>query len=213
VQAYDMGTLQEPGAIFRPQNSSGNFVGATRKQSGKDINDDAFAVFNGTYAFLFDGAGDAHGAATSCAGLIRREYEIRGRMPAFSPLLNILNLKLIGLNAESTFLGIEIKHGNFLSGISCGDSSLYVVRGDEVLRMNKSTKPRLGTCNPNFQSLAFPLQKDDVIILASDGFIVGTDHVVSTVRRNMGRPDSISETLLRAQRDCSDDVTIITKVV
>jgi serine/threonine protein phosphatase PrpC len=134
-------------------------------------------------------------------------------MPSFSHLLGILNLKFIELNAESTFIAIEIKHGNFLSGISCGDSSLYVVRGHELLRMNETTKPRLGTFEPNFHWIAFPLHKDDVIILASDGFIAGTDHVLSTVQGNIARPETLSETLLRAQRDCSDDVTIITKVV
>jgi serine/threonine protein phosphatase PrpC len=100
-------------------------------------------------------------------------------MPSFSHLLGILNLKLIELKAESTFLGVEIKHGNFLSGISCGDSSVYVVRGHEVLRINESTKPRLGTFAPNFHWIAFPLQKNDVVILASDGFLCGTDHVLN----------------------------------
>jgi hypothetical protein len=52
-----------------------NFVGATRKQAGKSINDDAFAAFNGTFAFLLDGAGNARGAAKRCADIIRQQYQ------------------------------------------------------------------------------------------------------------------------------------------
>jgi hypothetical protein len=43
-----------------------NFNGATGTQTRKSIKDHAFAVFNGTFAFLFDGAGSVPSAAKQC---------------------------------------------------------------------------------------------------------------------------------------------------
>jgi hypothetical protein len=104
-----------------------NFIGATRKQAGKIINDDAFTVFNGTFAFLLDGAGNARGATKRCVDIIRGQYQ-QNLMPSFPYLINLLNMNLTGLDAESTLVGVEIKQGDFLTGVSCGDSPLYVIR-------------------------------------------------------------------------------------
>src|SRR5208283_5993810 len=97
-----------------------NFIGATRKQTGKSISDDAFAVFNGTFAFLLDGAGNARGATHRCVDIILGQYRQQKLMLSFPYLIWLLNRSLIGLDAESAFVGIEIKQGNFLTGVSCG---------------------------------------------------------------------------------------------
>jgi hypothetical protein len=189
-----------------------NFIGATRKQAGKSINDDAFIAFNGTFAFLLDGAGNARGAAKRCADIIRGQYQ-QNLMPSFPHLINLLNMSLIGLDAESTFVGIEIKQGNFLTGVSCGDSPLYVIREGQLLRINQNTKPRLGTSRPDIYWIALALKKHDVIVAASDGLVLDRYRLVQTVQRYMLRPSEMAEALLKAQADCSDDVTVITKLI
>jgi hypothetical protein len=190
-----------------------NFIGATRKQSGKNINDDAFAVFNGTFAFLLDGAGNARGAAKRCADIIRQQYQQQSLMPPFPYLTNLLNMTLIGLDAECTFVGIEIKQGDFLSGVSCGDSPVHVIRDGKLLRINENTKPRLGTSRPDIYWMTFTLKKDDVIVVASDGLTLDKYRLVQTVQRYMLRHDEMAEALLKAQADCSDDATVITTLI
>jgi hypothetical protein len=190
-----------------------NFIGATRKQSGKNINDDAFAVFNGTFAFLLDGAGNARGAAKRCADIIRQQYQQQSLMPPFPHLINLLNMTLIGLDAESTFVGVEIKQGDFLSGVSCGDSLVHVIRDGKLLRVNENTKPRLGTSRPHVYWMTFALKKDDVIVAASDGVTLDKYRLVQTVQRYLLRKDEMAEAVLNAQADRSDDVTVITGVV
>jgi serine/threonine protein phosphatase PrpC len=190
-----------------------NFIGATRKQSGKNINDDAFAVFNGTFAFLLDGAGNARGAAKRCADIIRQQYQQQSLMPPFPHLINLLNMTLIGLDAESTFVGIEIKQGNFLSGVSCGDSLVYVIRDGKLLRINENTKPPLGTSRPDIYWMTFALKNDDVIVVASDGVTLDKYRLAQTVQRYMLRHDEMAEALLKVQADCSDDATVITTLV
>jgi hypothetical protein len=189
-----------------------NFIGATRKQAGKSINDDAFTAFNGTFAFLLDGAGNARGAAKRCVDIIRGQYQ-QNLMPSFPHLISLLNINLIGLDAESTLVGIEIKQGNFLTGVSSGDSPLYVIRDGQLLRINQNTKPRLGTIRPDIYWIALALKKHDVIVAASDGFVLDRYRLVQTVQRYMLRPSEIAEALLNAQADCSDDVTVITRLV
>jgi hypothetical protein len=190
-----------------------NFIGATRKQSGKNINDDAFAVFKGTFAFLLDGAGNARGAAKRCADIIRQQYQQQSLMPPFPHLINLLNMTLIGLDAESTFVGVEIKQGDFLSGVSCGDSLVHVIRDGKLLRINENTKPRLGTSSPHVYWITFALKKDDVIVVASDGLTLDKHRLVQTVQRYMLRHDEMAEALLKAQADCSDDATVITTLI
>jgi len=185
------------------------FVGATRKQVGKDINDDAFAVFDGMFAFLMDGAGDARGAAHKCIDTIK---SYQPQMPSFNQLVTLLNMTIIGYGAESTLLAIKVEN-NFLSGVSCGDSPLYVIRDGQLLRLNKNTKPRLGTSRPEIYQIALSLKRHDVIIAASDGFVLDGDKLVGTVGQHISNPGELSEALLEAQTYCGDDVTVITRVI
>jgi hypothetical protein len=190
-----------------------NFIGATRKQTGKSISDDAFTVFNGTFAFLLDGAGSTRGAAHRCVDIILGQYHQQNLMPSFPHLISLLNMSLIGLDAESAFLGMEIKPGNFLTGVSCGESPLYVIRDGQALRINHSTKLRLGSSRPDMYWIGFALRKRDVIVAASDGFVLDRHSLVETVQRYKHRPSEMAEALLNAQADCPDDVTVITKLV
>jgi serine/threonine protein phosphatase PrpC len=185
------------------------FIGATRKQVGKDINDDAFAVFDGMFAFLMDGAGEARGAAQKCIDTIK---SYQPQMPSFNQLVTLLNMTLIGYGAESTLLAIKVED-NFLSGVSCGDSPLYVIRDGQLLRVNKNTKPRLGTSRPDIYRIALSLKRHDVIIAASDGFVLDGDKLVDTVGQHISKPGELSEVLLEAQTYCGDDVTVITRVL
>jgi Stage II sporulation protein E (SpoIIE) len=185
------------------------FIGATRKQMGKDINDDAFTVFDGTFAFLMDGAGDARGAAEKCIDIIK---SYQPQMPPFNQLVTLLNMTLIDYGAESTFLAIKVED-SFLSGVSCGDSPLYVIRDGQSLRVNKNTKPRLGTSRPDIYRIALSLKIHDVIIAASDGFVLDGDKLVDTVGQHISKPAELPEALLEAQTYCGDDVTVITRVI
>jgi serine/threonine protein phosphatase PrpC len=134
-------------------------------------------------------------------------------MPPFPHLINLLNMTLIGLDAESTFVGIEIKQGNFLSGVSCGDSLVYVIRDGKLLRINENTKPPLGTSRPDIYWMTFALKNDDVIVVASDGVTLDKYRLAQTVQRYMLRHDEMAEALLKVQADCSDDATVITTLV
>lgn len=189
-----------------------NFIGATRKQAGKSINDDAFTVFSSSTAFLMDGAGNARGAAKRCLEIVRQQYQQYREMPAFQQLLNLLNMNLTGFGAESTFLGIQVTDST-LSGVSVGDSLLWVVREGQLLRINEIRKPRLGAglVNPNW--LEFTLKKHDVILAASDGLTLDHYRLVQLVQRFMLRPQEMPQAILDAQKDASDDCTVITGVV
>ncbi len=185
------------------------FVGATRKQAGKAINDDAFVAFDGTFAFLMDGAGDARGAAQKCIEKIKR---YKPQMPSFEQLIVMLNITLVEYSAESTFIGIKVEN-NLLSGLSCGDSLLYLVRDGQLLRVNKNTNPRLGTSRPSIYQLALSLREHDVIIVASDGFVLDGDKLVQVVHEHVSRPEELPRVLLDAHPDCSDDITVVTQVI
>ena len=182
------------------------WVAATRKQPGKAINDDAFYI-DSSKAYLLDGAGNAQGAARRCLELIRRA-EWRG----LYSLVNLINFRLLALNAESTFTAVTCD-GSRLCGVSCGNSALWVVRDGRLFRVNE-TKKRLGrTGRLDLQWVSYGLQKHDAIILATDGLTLDTYRLVREIRQSLLRPDEMPEAILRAQTDDSDDVTVLTTVI
>jgi len=188
-----------------------SFIGATRKEAGRGINNDAFAVF-GNSAFLLDGAGNARGAARRCVDIVRQQYRQPSCQMTLSALVKRLDAALLGFGAESTFVGIEIE-GGYLTGLSCGDSPLWVVRTGQLLRINENTKPRLGTGCPEVLGFSFALKRHDVILAASDGLVLDNYRIVQTVQGNLLRPSEMADALLKAQKDCSDDLTVLTGVV
>ena len=187
------------------------FYGATRCQAGKTTNEDAFACL-GEWAFLLDGAGNANGAAKECVDILVARLEASPNLP-LSELIGIANEFLLGTKQESTVLALHVQGPALLTAACCGDSPLYLVREGRVEQMNEITKPRLGTLQPAIQYLSLPLRKSDVIIGASDGFCLATYRLLNAVQRTMLRPDSMPETILQAQRDSTDDVTLVCAVI
>jgi hypothetical protein len=177
-----------------------------RKQLGKALNDDAFYI-DESKAYLLDGAGNANGAAGRCIELIRRTQEWRG----LSSLINLINFRLIGLNAQSTFAGVTCERSR-LYGMSCGNSPLWVVRDAQLIRVNE-TRRRLGTGQMDLQWLSFDLRRYDVIVLATDGLTLDRHRLVRTVQKYLLRPTEMPEAILTAQTDQSDDVTVLTRVI
>jgi hypothetical protein len=184
------------------------FVGASRKEEGRIINNDAFAAC-GTAAFLLDGAANAHGSAHRICQLIRQQYR---RMP-LSALLKLLDTTLLGLGAECTLIAAEVDDRGYLTGMSCGDSVLHVIREGKLIRVTESTKPRLGTGHPDIRGFSFQLKRYDVVLAASDGLVLEPYRIIQTAQRNMLRASELPHALLQAQRDMSDDVTVLTLCV
>jgi len=146
--------------------------------------------------------------------MVRQQYQYQQyrETPAFQQLLNLLNMNLTGFGAESTFLGIQVTDST-LSGVSVGDSLLWVVREGQLLRINEITKPRLGAGRVNPNWLEFALKKHDVILAASDGLTLDHYRLVQLVQRFMLRPQEMPQAILDAQKDASDDCTVIAGVV
>jgi Stage II sporulation protein E (SpoIIE) len=187
------------------------FYGATRCEAGKAMNEDAFACL-GDWAILLDGAGDAKGAAKGCIDFLVARLEACPNLP-LSELIGIANQFLLGTNQECTVLALHLQSSALLTAASCGDSPLYLVREGRVEQMNEITKPRLGTLQPGIKYLAFPLRRSDVIIGASDGFCLASHRLLNAVQRTMLLPDSMPEAILQAQRDSTDDVTLVCAVI
>ena|ERR1700756_2043876 len=187
------------------------FYGATRPEAGKVINDDAFLCF-GDRAVLLDGAGDARGAAKFCVDFLRKQLKASPDM-ALSELAGIANQFFLGANQESTLLALHVQDSDLLTVASCGDSPLYLVREGRVEQMNEITKPRLGNPYPGINYLAFPVRTGDIIIGASDGLCLGSDHLLNAVQCTMLQPESMPEAILQDQRDSFDDVTLVCAVI
>lgn len=187
------------------------FYGATRCEAGKAMNEDAFACL-GKWAILLDGAGEANGAAKDCVDILVARLEACPNLP-LSELVGIANQFLLGTKQESTVLALHVQGAALLTAACCGDSPLYMVREGRVEQMNEITKPRLGTLQPGIKYLALPLRKSDVIIGASDGLCLAAYRLLNAVQRTMLRPDCMPEAILEAQRDSTDDVTLVCAVV
>lgn len=182
------------------------FFGATRKQGDKSVNDDAFAVFGETHAFLLDGAGNAKGAAKKALS------QLRAPLPEMSRIASQLHTSLLGLGFESTFIGVEVRDG-ILLGLSAGNSTVHCVRGGTLQRVNETTRARLGSPKPEFNAFSVQIQKYDCILLGTDGLTLDHYRLTEIVKRYLIRPQEMAEAILSAQKDTSDDVTVVCKVI
>jgi len=179
-----------------------NFTGATRKQFDKPNNDDAFAVFGGDIAVLCDGAGNARSAAHKALASLQPPFANLGQ------IVNRLNTVMLGLGSESTLVAIQVT-GDLLLEVSAGDSILMVYRDGTLHRLNHNTRRRLGSGAPELCESRFSLNRYDVILLASDGLTLDKYRLTETVKRYMLQPSDLPEAILSAQRDASDDVTVV----
>jgi len=182
-----------------------NWTGATRKQADKRDNDDAFAIYGDT-TILLDGAGNAQGKAA------RALRTLRTPLPPLQQLAKQLHTVLLGFGIEATFIGAQVTD-KVLSGISIGNSLLYYVRDGKLQRINNATKTRLGSPSPELSEYRVEMAKHDCILLASDGLTLDKYRLVETIKRNMLNPAPMAEAILQAQRDGSDDVTVVCRVM
>jgi hypothetical protein len=184
------------------------FVGATRKEGGRAINNDGFVV-RGTFGLVMDGAGQAQGIAGKACGVIR------SRLFGTASLTDALKMAqsyVLNSGQESTFLGAMVEPDGSLQFASCGDSMLYVMSNGVLTRLNTVSKPRLGALSPCITWGTHALLRSDVTILASDGLTFDRYRLQETIKRNMSNPQLLPEAILSAARDQSDDVTVITFV-
>lgn len=149
-------------------------------------------------------------ALTNCIDFLVPRLEACPNLP-LSELIGIANQFLLGTNEESTVLALHVQSSPLLTAAS--DSPLYLVRKGRVEQMNEITKPRLGALQPGIKYLAFPLRRSDVIIGASDGFCLASYRLFNAVQRAILLPDSMPEAILQAQRDSTDDVTLVCAVI
>jgi len=74
------------------------FYGASRTETGKAINDDAFLCF-GERAILLDSAGNARGAAKFCVDFLLKQLKASPDVP-LSELAGIANQFFLGANQD-----------------------------------------------------------------------------------------------------------------
>lgn len=185
-----------------------HFVGATRKEAGKAINNDGF-IARGTFGLIMDGAGQAKGVAGKACDTIRAH--LSGTV-SLTDALKMAQAYVLNSGQESTFLGATLDHAGLLSFASVGDSALYLMRDGRLARLNENSKPRLGALNPGITLGTQPLGRYDTVLLASDGLTVDRYRLQEIIKRNMYNPQSLPETILAAERSAEDDVTVVSLV-
>lgn len=98
-------------------------------------------------------------------------------------------------------------------GLSAGNSPLYCFGGGKLERVNATTRARLGSSKPEFYAFSLQIQKHDCILVASDGLTLDRYLLTQVVQRYLLRPQEMAEAILSAQKDTSDDVTAVCRVI
>jgi hypothetical protein len=118
---------------------------------------------------------------------------------------------MVSSGQESTLIGVDVTDG-LLTLASCGDSPAYLYRAGKLTRLNSVSKPRLGALRPNIvwqiaATRALGCDRAGERWLPSGSISHGRDNQATLLR-----PRELSEALLAASRDMSDDVTVVTFV-
>ena len=183
------------------------FCGASRRQDGKSVNDDAFACL-GNYAFLMDGAGACGGRAQRLMEIVKRQ----GNQAHLQQLVTLLNFHAISLGLESTLLAVHIQD-EVLTGVSIGNNTVHLLRDGRLTRLNETTRRRLGRPNPDVHYFSAALKRYDCVVLCSDGVVLDAYRFSQILQRYLLRPTEMPEAVLAAQKDHSDDATVVCRSI
>jgi serine/threonine protein phosphatase PrpC len=196
--------------------------GASRPQTGRTINEDAFVVGHGAipYAALCDGAGNAEQVAKRVLCLF--EAHFREATPdqiqsadTWASWVKLLDSSLLG-GALSTFLAVAVVHSDVV-GACVGDSRAYLINRDGEGRIltEGAGKQRLGSGNARaFLIQHTPLQSGETLLILSDGawtplnlYALQKAAVSAAVKHFSEVPAAILDTAERSGR--ADDMTAL----
>lgn len=150
--------------------------GATRPQTGRTQNEDAFLIgrANRPCACLADGAGNAERAAKRVLSqfeklLSEATPELIADAGTWAKWVKLLDSSLIG-GSQSTFLAVALA-GKEAFGTCVGDSRAYLINRDGQCRIlsDGASKQRLGSGQAQPFAMQFALGPGDILLLLSDG--------------------------------------------
>jgi serine/threonine protein phosphatase PrpC len=154
--------------------------GASRPQTGRTTNEDAFVIGHGAipYAALCDGAGNAEQAAKRVLRLFETHFkeatpdQIQSA-DTWASWVKLLDSSLLG-GAQSTFLAVAVVDRdvpNNVTGVCVGDSRAYLITRDGQCRIltEGASKHRLGSGTARAFPIQHTLQSGEILLLLSDG--------------------------------------------
>ena len=151
--------------------------GATRPQSGRMANEDAFVIEREPifHAAVFDGAGNAEQAARKVArffrSLIKDQSSKAGDPAAWEGWVRLMDSYLLGAN-QSTFVGLALPEleAARVVGAYAGNSRLYRIGEDGVkIVTHEPSARRLGSGQAVAKTFSLELGPYDILLLMSDG--------------------------------------------
>ena len=207
--------------MYKPINQAKYDIGIVSKALIPPYNGDNYFISNNgaeLFICLCDGMG--HGQqAEECSKYLLSAIQTHLKLStSFSDMVydlnNILLMKTINDNYStmdllklnlSSLKGTFVKAGAFLS---------YVIRGREIITISGHNLPLGIVTDCTYQSTAFQFQKDDILVIISDGIgeRIEKDNKVLLITNN-GDMNSFSRNVFNILNDeskFSDDSTIIT---
>jgi len=177
-------------------------------------NEDAFFVGRlpgAPLAALFDGQGNAEGAAKKAVRQLERLYtDSRGKLD-WIKTAKLLDSHLLGAN-KSTMVAASLA-GDALSICSVGDSRAYLIRNGQASILTEGAgKQQLGSGNiaPLVKELA--VQDRDLLLLMTDGAWTRFSLylLAQTVMKSLMNLPELPDAILRqaAKGGVSDDMTV-----
>jgi len=181
------------------------WFGSSRRERGRPVCNDA-VLANGRLGVVLDGAANAYGIPSQrLVPIIRQLY---GKIP-LTTIVRQLDTVCLGHGVQSTIVAAEVEDG-WLSGLSCGDSVLWLLRNGKLQKVTENTHKRLGTGCPDVQCFSVKLTRYDILLAASDGLCISPYKIERLVMNNQLRPDSLPHVLLDAERSTDDDISVLT---
>jgi serine/threonine protein phosphatase PrpC len=177
-------------------------------------NEDAFFIGripSAPLAAVFDGHGNAEGAAKKAARQLQRLYTSGGGQLDWMKTAKLLDSHLIGAN-KSTMVAASIS-GDAMFICAAGDSRAYLIRNGQASILTEGAgKQQLGSGNISPLVKEFAVQDRDLLLLMTDGAWTRLSLylLVQTVIKNLANLPELPDSILKqaARGGICDDMTV-----
>jgi serine/threonine protein phosphatase PrpC len=187
--------------------------GGTIAQPGRPNEDALFVgrLVGDPLAAVFDGQGNAEGAAKKAARQLERLYTESGGRLEWMRTAKLLDSHLLGANKSTMVASSLVNHAISLCAV--GDSRAYLIRdGQAIILTEGASKQKLGSGTIQPLVKQFRVQDRDLILLMTDGAWTRLSlyQLAQTVMKNLLNLPDLPNSILNqaAKGGVSDDMTV-----
>ena len=192
----------------------------------KEISGDSISIFEGEdreqYALICDGMGSGKEAMLTskmCTEFLEKILTVtKEKELLLSMLNNLVRAKNLECSSSVDLLEIDT-FSNQATIIKSGSAPSYIKRGDKIFKLQSKTAPIGILKELDAQRHEFALEKDDIIIMVSDGILpVRYDDswlydLIENEQDVKSLPKKIVEKAKQENKDKLDDMTVICALI